>query len=594
MSYRRYLLTAAATLALTACATSTPSTTRELTADSLLNQSFSVRGGSTVDMNSFFSELPSWLNASFSDAKFSASTGAMIVDNLTLSLTEAPDYKLVIEQAQFWGADNNALNAVMNGNVTDLPVEIFDRASFENIRTEGLSWDNGKQSANNTIDKIVIDGLSAKSFSLTPIEAQEGEEIITLVRTLAGVASSYSIDAMAYSGWHAEFKESFGGRIDMDIARGFMSGYDRGRKAYEISEGFSFRTIASSAERIIEVDNNSKKEPTTKDNSKILQPWAQPEIKSLLKNPIAFITQYSGGQRLSQTVTSIESRNTDISGALKWLTKWQLPPITETNLIDFGSFTTLDNRQTVDDEEIFVIARSEVTDTKFYWLIPSKIRQVDSGYNVNLLALAENSLKAEGLDLQNNAELKQVRDAMITLGLDNIRGGSEAEWNWNGETGVLNTNASLNLIDSVASDFALDMGGPSLASWKTLIENNTNEEEILKALNLSGFRFSLTDDQLLDRIYTLAAEQLGNGSGEDLRQSLPSLIRLGSGQFNQLSPRIPLYVDALSGFTGDSGTITITAKPEAPVSLQTISEMGETTPQALLDLLNVEIVHTPE
>ncbi len=591
MKLRHTLLSALAATVLTSC-TTVPQT---ITANSLLEQSFKMRDAQSFDVAAFFEQMPEWMDVSFAESSFDSQSGAMVISDLFLSPKKIPQIGIRIDRADIWGGDPQMLESVMSGTALGELGQIFDRASFRGIKSVGLQAPDSGESVSMKIDVMVFDSLSAKSFSLSPVEGEP--EFSGTIRTLAAIVGSYAFDGAAYSNLKLSAKDNGGSEVLLNVAQGFVRGYDRGATEYQRMEGFSMTSTSPNGNLVREialrVEEKLKKQ---RPEDKILQPWMREELNKVLENPIAFIAYNSGAYIEKTEYDLVEVSNADVSGAVKWLANWQLPPITETNLLDFGAITVLGNRVSWNGVPVFSIARSEISASDFYWLIPSNYQQRDSGINVNLMELIDQSARRANFGVTpetGSQELLQAKQAITALGLEQISGEGGGRWNWNGETGSLKVGSSFNLIDLASSAGGLDLGGPSLIEWDQLVRSGAAQDVIQERISLGSLNFSITDDQLLDKVYALAATQMGGGGGDDLRQSLPAMVRLSSGQFGQMNQRIPGYLDAIANFLGGSGTLTVNMAPATPVNLKTLRAAIETEPQTLPDIVNLTIDHRP-
>ena len=117
-------------------------------------------------------------------------------------------------------------------------------------------------------------------------------------------------------------------------------------------------------------------------------------------------------------------------------------------------------------------------------------------------------------------------------------------------------------------------------------------DTVLSKGALKNFSFKVEDEKALDAIFALAALQMG-GSGEDLRMSVPAMIRLSGAQAAQMNPRISGYVNALAEFVAKGGTLEVAAAPKEPVAFSTLQATGMTAPQTMPDVLNLTVSHQP-
>jgi len=619
MTMKKLLMTGVATVLLSSCATPPQP---PLTADSLLRSSFAQSNAAAFDVAAFMGQMPDWLDIKFSDANFDQATGAMVIRDLSFALKEFPEYAVLVDRTDIWGGDVEALQAVMAGGVTDAKVSLFDRATLTGVRTDNWKWSAGAliqgaedsvttpAAQNNpsdgigaietalsyTIDKLVFDGLSAKSY--TPPSSENIPDEAAMLVTMAGVSNAYALEGSAFSGVNFSATDNQNAEIKMSIAEGFVRGYDGGRTEYQESSGIRYVTNVSDKDLLREINVNQElvAQENDPDENKILNPWAREDVQEMLSNPVLFVALLTGASSSVVEIDRIVGRQSDVSGALSWLSRFEMPPITQTDLIDLGALTIEGSRTIWDGNFVYGVDRSEIRALDFHWLVPSNYVQVDSGFTMNTRQLMSTVLEREGAGLTpetGSLQIQQIFAAIEALGVETINGQSEVHWKWDGNEGGLDTGMTLDFTDLTKTSFGLNMDGPSLAGWEQIVKTNAAADVEDIPVFFNNFQFSITDDQLLDRSYAYAATQLGGGSAQDMRASLPSLVRLSGGQFAQLSPRIPSYLDAVATFLGESGSISLTANPEVPVSISDIQKASEESPQSLLELLNLVIEHQP-
>ena len=272
-----------------------------------------------------------------------------------------------------------------------------------------------------------------------------------------------------------------------------------------------------------------------------------------------------------------------------------MPPTSETELLDLGSTLMLGAQSSMNGVPIYSIDRTEISAADFYWLIPSNYKQTDSGITFNTENLIDIMIASGVLGSSpesRSLEIQQIRAAISELGLETITGNSDFSWNWDGDQGGMETAMLFDLDNLMKTTTDLAMTGPSLTGWETLLSSE-QPDFISAPIFFNKYSLSLTDYELLDRSYAYAATQLGGGTADDMRASLPSLLRVSGGQVSDFSPRIPGYIDALATFMGESGSVTATANPESPVVIAEILQASQVSPISLLELLNVDVQHTP-
>ena len=190
-------------------------------------------------------------------------------------------------------------------------------------------------------------------------------------------------------------------------------------------------------------------------------------------------------------------------------------------------------------------------------------------------------------------EYQEARKTMMALGLDQISGDYSGGWQWDGASGALNTGFSTDVVDLASISFGLQMDGPSLVEWQTLAREDAPVKDLETLATLGGFNASITDYQLLDRVFAYAAAENG-GTPEDFRLALPATLRLIGAESANANPRIAGYFNSIADFIAKGGSLDVAASPATPVPLRTITTMGEKKPDALPDLLNLSVTHRPQ
>jgi len=584
MFIRKLFLAGAGALALQSCVTAPPL----LTAEDLLSTPYTLPSGQAFDVEAFFAALPDWLSVSYANASFNSAIGAMVVDDLVFELAAAPGYRIRTKRATIWGADVGAMTNVFSGaaDLTQM-TRLFDRITFESVSSEGMQWDSGTQSVGMTIDKLVMDGVTARSFALAPKEgAPDG---IMFIRMLAAVANSYSYDGAAYSNFSFQMNDNQGNVAMVAVDEAFARGYDAGKMDYYKGSGLRSHSSGAGNGLLTEVSQMLAGKEGDDPQDKILQPHVRTQVEKALKNPAAILAAVNGGMASDREIQSIEMRNMNISGALSWLARWELPPITETELLDFGSSTIIGDKQSLNGKLLYESGRVDIAASDFYWLIPSNLKYSETGSRFNIAALIDSVSADVPVGSNEVAQVKQVKEAISALGLEQISFDAGLDWAWNGETGDAAFQTHADIVDFARFGEGARVGGPSLARWDGLVRAD-QMETATQEMSLGGFNFSITDDQMLDRVFAYAAQQMG-GTGEELRQSMPALIRVSGAQVAEMNPRIPGYIDAIANFIENGGTLSVNIDPAEPVSMIELQSLSQ-TPQTLPDVLNLTVTYT--
>ena len=580
-------------LAVHSCATTTAPS---LTAEDLLTAPYSYSAGAPFDVDAFFGSFPEWLTTSYDNASFDAARGAMVIDNLKFGFAAASGAGFHADRAVIWGGEAGAMEAVLGGTANNATkAQLFDRLMLEGVRSEGMQWGAGAESASLSFDKMVIDGLRARSYNLAPKPGVEEES--KFLRNVAAVLGAFAYDGAAYSNFSMILSNNRGERVEARVMEAFARGYDSGAIEFQSANGVS--TFVKGADSDVPVEISQKKEADRAEGlyAKILNRPPREALNEALRHPTAMLAQFSGGQTTVQEIDYAEARNVDISGALKWLARWELPPISETDLIDLGAHTMLGYKQMWDGQLIQSVDVTEMPAADFYWLIPSRYDVSYQGYVQEMGRMFEimQNRMPPGFSTEAAPQLEQYRSTLQALGMDRVSGAMDFSWRWNGETGDAAITTSSDLIDLMTNDFGLSVGGPTLAQWDAMARSDTPLAAAAQDISLHGFKVGLGDRGILDRAFAFLAEQQGGGAtGPEMRQSIAAMARLSGAQGASANPRIGAYANAVADFIAGGGRIDIVAAPAAPVGVMALQSAGQAAPETLPDLLNLTMTHTAE
>ncbi len=584
-----------AALALHACATAPA----PLTADDLLAAPYAQTGGEPFDAAAIFAALPDWISVSHGAAYFDPALGAMVIDDLSFALASAPDARLVAERSLMWGGDAEAAEAVFSGAASlEEMAPIFDRLSLEGLRSEGLQWQSGTENASLSIGKLVIDGFSARSYALAP-RAGAGAEAAGL-RQIAAVLGAFAYEGAAYSDFSFRLSNNRGDNVMFSVAEAFTRGYRAGATEYESVRGFHAMIEAGDAAPLVEVGGKKQERPREKSPyEKILNKPPSEAASEIARSPAAFLVAATGAGATEYEVDLAESRGADLSGGLAWLARGELPPITETELIDLGAQTVSGYRESWNGAPAYTVDRINVAASDFYWLVPSDFDIAYEGvtYDFNVMAAKMRDGMGPGFATEAAPQFKRLTETLMALGIDRVSADMGFGWTWDGETGAAALSLYGDAAEVSAGDFGVQADGPSLARWEEMARADIPVSVAAEEIFLNGVQHSLRDKGLLERLFAYIAVQNGADpedpeAGPAMRQSVAAMIRLTGAQAGEQNARFPAYAEAIAGFIEEGGAITLAADPAAPVDVATLKAAGETAPQTLPDILNVTLTHT--
>lgn len=539
-----------AVLLLAACGgdgSDTAKSAAKSTAASPLEAEFSLKDASPMDIDALFALMPEDARPTYESVEFDASLGATVVKNLRFA--DADDGEaVVVERAEFFGVDMDAIERVRSASDAgaDAPFEtIFQKVRLHNVASEGLEEENAELSL--TIAGVEFDLLKVRQGGL------EGDGV--------GNEGARALNAIDLTGLY--FK---------DIAL-TTKGKDAPTAAFAAPDLRFVSFVGGKLDAIIA--NDMEYELWQSENSvNAMRSAMGPQGAAFIDGPLrGFIAP--DNQRT--VIEAFEWRGIDFSGLLAWGLRDEEPPITAENLIDLGTFKAADMISYIGDKRAASVGELTMDAAEFTWLVPSNLRidTKDAFYDFT----------AYIADGEEDA-LKILTDN----GLDDVKGEGYMQWRWNGDRG----DARLDYVADTEglADFALQASFSGLQLNELAAAQEAGEDNAFLALGrFDSFSLELADETALDVFFAFSALQMG-GTGDDLRQSVPAMIRLGGMQAAQLNPRISDYVDALADFVGKGGSLKIEAAPAEPIGFVSLQENGAAAPQTLPDVLDLTVTHT--
>ncbi len=551
MKFSKTLLAGVAALALVACGkkdeaspeTATSVEAAKTSASSPLNKAFRLQGAEEVDIDAFFALLPESKRPTYESASFDSKIGATVLSNLRFA--DADDGEaLLVERAEFYGLDLDAIERIKSATdaTPSAPFEtVFQKVRLLNVSAEGFDEEEGKFS----IGGVELDQLAVR---------QGGGEGDHTGNDAARFFNSFNLAGLYFKDISFDAAKPDSPAVEMSAPDLRIVGLGGGKLQAVIANDVEYR-VSHTDETLMAMAASMG-----------------PEGSMLLNSPLRALIAPEN-QRV--VMKSMEWRGIDLSGLMEWGLKGEEPPVSERNLIDFGTMKAVDMETYIGAKRAAVVKEATVSAAEFTWLIPSKIRTDTKGATYDFTAYAAD-------------EDTEILSILKKHGLNKVTGDGYAEWIWNPESGSgdLEYATKTKGLGDFSMGFAL--GGLKL---KDIGEAKADGEENAAAslTTFKNFNLKIVDQKALDAIFDLAALQMG-GTGDDLRQSAPAMIRLSGAQFAQMNPRFTDYVNAVANFVAEGGTLEINAEPEEPVGLADL-QAGAINPMALPDTLNLTVTH---
>ncbi len=182
------------------------------------------------------------------------------------------------------------------------------------------------------------------------------------------------------------------------------------------------------------------------------------------------------------------------------------------------------------------------------------------------------------------AEDDRARKTFEALGYDEITLSQDIDIRWNEDTEELT-------LDRLIVDF--ENGGSAELSAvvtgvpRTLFENPELAPMAALAVGFKSAEIVIRDDSLAERLLKSQAQKM-QVTSEQLQAQLAATVPIMLAQIN--NPEFAKKAGPeLASFISNPGTLTITARPDAPVPLMQVMQAISSDPSKLPDLLRVEV-----
>lgn len=537
-------------------------------AASPLDKKFRLKDATPLDVDALFALMPEKSRPNYESAAFDEKLGATVVNNLRFA--DANDGEGVrVERAEFYGVDMEAIERIKSAEDAEKDTEaegssnliqefamgdlsaangpfetVVQKVRLLNVATEG--FDDGDSAAEIKIGGIELDQLQIRQGGLRPYGIGNMPAGFINAVNIAGIyfkdisveADGDDTGAVSFVAPDLRFVGVGGGRLDAIIANDFE---------YELTQTDASRAM-------------------------MLQSMG-PQAGLLLNGPLGAIIAPEN-QRVK--MKSFAWRGIDFSGLLPFGLSGEEPPLTAEKLIDLGTMTAADMETFIGGKRAAIVKEMTVSAAEFTWLVPSKIRADSKGAIYDFSAYVPES---------EEAMLATIKEH----GLDDVKGDGYMEWIWNADSGAAEFDYVANMAGLADLSMALGFAGLDLNEMAAAMAEGESDVVTTHGA-FKNFSLNIKDEKALDAIFALAALQMG-GSGEDLRLSAPAMIRLSGAQAAQMNPRISNYVNAFADFVANGGALEISAKPAKPVAFAEIESTGNTAPQTLPDVLELQVTH---
>ncbi len=547
------------------------------------------------------------------------------------------DIGLKIDQLRFWGLSPEAL---ANENTGDAGALLASRLEGKGVSIYGL--DKFQENLSNTVAEGMVDALEG----VTDDETITSEDFETIVEKYDFSMGSLIIDGLTVFAVDTPEKDATPDNAvatdDTDVAALFMdliamaSAQSRAfaLDRYVVTDTvatLSYQTGPAKSEMSFSAPFYGGRDYNRGDLGYLAMEDLDVSIKS--SEPTERVDGSEGKPvELDMTIQYdlIAYENGRFAGLYEALAKGALPPMTQTDVVDYGVMRAKGERQTLLGAPLVTVDESEINFSESQWLIPSTMHWRTKGATYYIGPLLEQistmaALEAPGettgesADGNADASVDQIAQTLQVLkdaGVETISFDADTVANWDPATGALTTDALAD-IDGFG-EFIFEMGGV-LPVYDKIVEaapaEITGDWSALGAAfagdaALSDYKITLKDAGGIDKTFALltgfaklapeddpSTAAFRNSTPEEARIAISSMMRVVGPSLAGPIPPAAGYITSFADFVADGGALSVGIAPSSPITL--IDAMGASAaleagdPMAMINLLNLSVEHSP-
>ena len=536
----------------------------------------------------------------FTASSLDSASGAQRLEGVTLKLLGEEESTLfTADTALVWNLDTQALAARLRGERLDETLRIFDRIELSGLSFDLTDYSSAVNAAVNTalddpqaamtetsamqVGTLALGGLTLHPWTHEAVEGQDAG--VAAMRIISAFARSFSLDTMLFQ--DVVTTQTVGdtlasGSVVSKYPRQLVYGYDRGRIGGAIQTGVTFDGTFDGS-----VSETGETLPA-----------------GLVMSGSSGFGSWTGA---------------DFSKLLEWGEKGEMPPFSERDLWNLGSYILEDTSISLSGKPVIEIGKMEFSAQKFSWFLPEEIRISHEDVALDLGAFMDFAASIDPEAAEKSTEgpsLMEIAAMLDKVGLNRLSGDGVFTLRWNPETGATQVENSGTADGLFGGTSRMDLTLPSYTQIAPLfgddgktLDTRGVDDLLEDHLIVRQASMRLTDLGGLDTLARLAIEISKSGAvdnpmaanfaeatPETVRMFASGLVVLGSGSMTKDFPQATAWAGKLSQFLTSGGTFEITSTPKPDLFDQarlSAGGMSEETPGALADLLGVTVTHTP-
>ena len=555
-----------------------------------------------VNVDALLGYLPDGISISYEDQKYVEKTGLTTLSKVRLSSSEDTDFGLEISELVIAGLDSDFIDArIAEANfeqsavvldyleardvslfgfenfyneLNDVSIDLLEGVTEDLIQEDLPPVEQSVEKISYNIDRVTIDDLELLPFELFTLP--DGEEVaeLKLLKTWASYSLAIGAKQVSMAGTSMAMEMLQDGlSMNMTFAMPLLE-YE-GWHGVDYKRGYAENMTFDIDMAMLEVDPDF--------------PLERMEMSGALG---------------SYLVEDIE-----LSKAMNWLARGEMPPTSETDLMSFGRWTLKDFNMNFLGEPFYSIESSYLDVSQFHWLVPTKIEGRTENLVYNIGGFLDTFLELMPADELDPEDLQKTRKGLEVLAVYDLAAPSVdmgLDWEFNPDTGKsqLAVDTGLDGYGTMAFDMSGFMG--EFEGWVEIFneaEDGAGEEVLQAFVNknfvLNGMRFQMQDRGGNDRVYDVVKElaeafkdetpeiaAIAAYDKDTLKILVSSSIKGGAEFAASEFPPIRDYAAALADYLTDGGSFAIALAPDQPVRMKELRKFSEfDNPQEGIELL---------
>lgn len=582
----------------------------------LRDEAFVLSGQTEWSMMDVVEDLNGGVSLEFTGETFDSASGALTIEGVNVKFPELPGLVLSADQMVIWGTDPNFLKARLNGERLNDTGMIAKRVEFHNLSMSGVD-----KVINAQMDKIFSDefeDMADEAFMrfdgytvvmefmvMTDIELHPWKLRLTDTpnllnalehnddnpdqphaawhgfQKLAAMNVVYSVDEYAaYNTQYTVKLSQMGNVSDANMSVGFTAGqgFDRGDFDFAVVEDFSHRQSS-------EVPNFQSDE---------------------------VLTMSQGGE-----TKFISGEDIRLRKIYEHFAQGKFPDKSETDFMSLGRYVFGPSTSTMNDELVATVESQVLDVSSFHGMFPTKIDMTLENMRYYPEALF-NMFEAMGM-VGNDAEVMEVVDKLkgvldeADVGDARLDARIKAEWSPVDGKNAFDYNLDIqdwggNDFSANAKAFDYDVAYDLVSRLISDPENFEPDLDFLGGFELHSVTNTMQDSGGLERGFELAAAfakafpdepamaGIRSSSPAQLREMMAGSLYLSVGAIAQTFPPGVEYVEALSNFIKEGGTLEFEMKPSPALKFETetseqLEMMLQSDPEAAAKRLGIRVEH---